>query len=181
MNQQIYCAFFRGINIGPHKKVPMARVKELFAEFGATDISTLLNSGNVVFTKNARNEHDLEHLIEHMMEREFGFLVPTIVRSRDEVQKMINAKPFAGIEVTKDIRLYATLLQKETPPPIALPYTSDDTSYRILAADNAVVYSVLDVSKTGTTEVMNVLEKEWGKEVTTRNWNTVEKVWNIMQ
>lgn len=159
----------------------MARVKELFADFGASTISTLLNSGNVVFTKNARDEHDLEHLIEHMMEREFGFSVPTIIRSHDEIQQMIDADPFAGIEVTKDIRLYATLLQKEIAPPIALPYTSDDASYRILAATTTAIYSVLDVSKTVTTEVMNILEKQWGKEVTTRNWNTIEKVWNIMQ
>ncbi len=159
----------------------MARVKELFIEFGAADITTLLNSGNVVFAKNARDEHDLEHLIEHMMEREFGFSVPTIIRSRDEMQQMIDADPFAGIKLTNDIRLYVTLLQKETAPPIALPYVSADASYRILAATNTVVYSVLDVSKTGTTEVMNILEKQWGSGVTTRNWNTIEKVWKIMQ
>lgn len=159
----------------------MARVYELFADFGATDIATLLNSGNVVFTKSARDEHDLEHLIEHMMEREFGFTVPTIIRSRDEMQEVIDADSFADIEVTKDIRLYVTLLQKETASPIALPYTSEDSSYRILTATNTAIYSVLDVSKTGTTDVMNVLEKQWGKDITTRNWNTIEKVWKIMQ
>ena len=177
----MYCAFFRGINIGPHKKVPMARVKELFADFGASQIVTILNSGNVVFAKDARNEHDLEHLIEHMMEREFGFSVPTIIRSTDALKDMIHTDPFAGIFVTKDTRLYATLLKQETKPPLSLPYSSDDASYRIVKATTTVVYSMLDVSKTGTTQVMSVLEKKWGTDITTRNWNTIEKIWETIQ
>ncbi len=43
-----YVAFLLGINIGPHKKVPMANLKEVLEKLGFTNVKTLLNSGNAI-------------------------------------------------------------------------------------------------------------------------------------
>ena len=43
-------ALLRGINVGKAKRIAMADVRALFADLGFTEVATLLNSGNVVFT-----------------------------------------------------------------------------------------------------------------------------------
>ncbi len=56
------------------------------------------------------------------------------------------------------------------------PWTADDGSFQILSVKDRMVYSVLDVSQTKSTDAMNVLEKIFGKQITTRNWNTLLKI-----
>lgn len=181
MSLDCYVALFRGVNVGGHKKVPMAQVRAVFASLGFEHVQTLLNSGNVVFSLSKREEAGLlEARIENMMEEEFGFSVPTIVRQREQIGQIIRDDPFVKIQVTPDIRLYVTFLKNKTDIPITLPYKSEDGSFRILCASDDAIYSVLDVSKMGTTEGMQILEKQWGQSVTTRNWNTIEKVWALM-
>lgn len=57
-------AFLRGINIGAHHKLPVAKLRNQLAELGCEQVVTLLNSGNVVFEINQTNRRDLEASIE---------------------------------------------------------------------------------------------------------------------
>jgi uncharacterized protein (DUF1697 family) len=114
------------------------------------------------------------------MKEEFGFEVPTIVRSKKQIEKIIEATPFSGVKITKDTRLYVTLIRQEVVPPLIVPWNSEDGAFSILSANQTEIASVLDVAKTGTTEAMKILEQKWGHDITTRNWNTIEKVWERM-
>ena len=82
--------------------------------------------------------------------------------------------------MNSDIRLYVTFLSWKTGPgTISIPYSSQKKEFRIIHATPYEVLSVLDLSKgKGTTDLMNILEKEFGSYVTTRNWNTVQKLLN---
>ena len=105
-----------------------------------------------------------------------GFQVSTMLRSQPEVHRILDRNPFKGIDVTKQTRLYVTLLAEKTNSSMKLPYASADGSFRILSRDEREVYSVLTVSEGGrTVDLMAVLEKEYGKGATTRNWNTIQK------
>jgi len=98
------------------------------------------------------------------------------VRTSAFITKLIAKNPFAEIEVTKDIRLYVTFLKEDVDPDIQLPWTSSDTSYQILEKIEQTVVSVLDISVTKTPKAMEAFEKFYGKDVTTRNWNTINKI-----
>jgi uncharacterized protein (DUF1697 family) len=52
--------------------------------------------------------------------------------------------------------------------------------YVIRAVQPGHVVSVLDLDKGGTIDAMAILEKEFGKQITTRNWNTVEKIHKLL-
>ena len=54
-----YVALLRGINVGGNKKVPMAQLRELLEGLGYTDVATLLQSGNAVFTSKERSPANL--------------------------------------------------------------------------------------------------------------------------
>jgi hypothetical protein len=60
---------------------------------------------------------------------------------------------------------------------LKIPYQSPEKDFCILLVTKGEVCSVLTINPTmKSTEAMNILEKEYGKNVTTRNWNTVEKL-----
>jgi len=170
-----YVAFLRGINVGGHHKLPMADLKAEIHSLGFTEIETLLNSGNLIFSSTEKEESSLEERIAEHLEKTFGFPVPVLVRKGEELLRLFSADPFEGIEVTPDIRLYISFL-KQHPQQLELPWVSDDGSFRIIHMDDRTVCSVLDLSKSGSTKGMDSLEKIFGKNLTTRNWNTIEKM-----
>lgn len=75
-----YVALLRGINVGGHRKVPMAELRALAGEIGLDDPRTYVASGNLVFTS-GQSAAALEKKIEKAIEERFGFDVDVIVRS----------------------------------------------------------------------------------------------------
>ena len=86
-------AFLRALNLGSRRKVAMADLRAAFEELGFDDVSTFINSGNVLFST-PRRGRALERSIEEHLESALGFDVPTYVRTASEVQKMLTAAPF---------------------------------------------------------------------------------------
>ncbi len=171
-----YIAFLRGINVGGHKKVLMAELRKRMEALGFVQVITILNSGNVIFTASDSEEGSLETKIAQELEKFFGFSVPVLVRKAEAVAHLLEANPFQEIEVTKDTRLYVSFL-KEGPSTLpTLPWATEDNSYRILEVKDGVVCSVLDLSLTQTIKGMEALEQLFGKNITTRNWNTLLRV-----
>src|SRR3954468_14393721 len=93
-----YVALLRGINVGGNKKVPMARLRELLQGLGYTEVATLLQSGNAVFTSKEKSPAKVVKQLEAAIAEEFGFEVSVVVRTRDEVAAAIKANPLPGAE-----------------------------------------------------------------------------------
>lgn len=173
-----YIALFRGINVGGNKKVPMADLKKLLEKAGYTNVKTLLASGNVLFDSPEKKLPALTQDIEALLEKKFGFTVPTIIRTLDEVRTLIATDPFKGIKVTDATRLYVTFRGAQTKRhSIKIPYKDPEADFHILSVTDGEICSYLIVGQDrGTVDAMGILEKEFGKNITTRNWNTVLKL-----
>jgi uncharacterized protein (DUF1697 family) len=171
--------FLRGINVGGHHKVPMAELRNELNEVGCKNVRTLLNTGNFVFDTTQTNIQDLENNIEDFISKSFGFPIPVILKTKKEISDLVDDNPFMEINTHKDIRLYVSFL-KDTPKlDLTIPYLSADKSYKIIRIKNKMILSVLDLSTTKTPKGMDELEKLYGKNITTRNWNTIKKVSDI--
>lgn len=176
MKDKTYVAFLRGINVGGHHKVPMADLKVEFTNLGYSNIVTLLNSGNVIFSADSDNMKKIESSLSDHLEKKFGFPIPTIVRHSETIFKLIKSNPFENVEVTKEIRLYISFLKEKTETSLSFPWKSGDQSYSIIDnIDNSII-SYLDLSKNNTPKAMDALEQFFGKSITTRNWNTILKI-----
>lgn len=173
-----YIALLRGINVGGNKKVPMADLKKLMEKEGYKNVKTLLASGNVIFEATEKNESKLKTTLEKIYEKKFGFTIPVLIRSAESLEKLAKTNPFKGIPVTKDTRLYVTFLSGDKPKgTIKIPYSSETGALKILRASPTEVITVIVLDpKVDTVKMMGILEKEFGKNMTTRNWNTVEKL-----
>ena len=171
-----YIAFLRGINVGGYHKVPMTDLKKEFLKLGLVNIETLLNSGNVIFEAITEDISTLEKTLSDHLEKVFGFPVPTILRTSETINELLAADPFKNETLSKDMRFYVSFLQKEDNGNLKLPWTSDDNSFRIIGKIDRAIISVLDLSISKTPKAMNVFEKFYGKDVTTRNWKTIERI-----
>jgi uncharacterized protein (DUF1697 family) len=91
-----YIAFLRGINVGGNKKVAMPRLKQMLEGLGFTQVATLLQSGNAVFTSRERTTDGIARKIEAAIPKTFGFEVSVIVRTRDELATIVAKNPLDG-------------------------------------------------------------------------------------
>lgn len=176
-NKNKYVAFLRGINVGGHQLIKMADLKEAFETLGFHNVRTLLASGNVIFESEA-DKKILTREIEATLKKEFNKDISVILRSRDDLKHLEMLQPFKEVIKTPDIRLYVTFLPGEARPrTVEIPYVASHEEFRIIYATPTEVFSVLDLSKgKGTTDIMKLLEKEFGPNITTRNWSTILKI-----
>jgi len=175
-----YIAFLRGINVGGHHKVPMADLKIELQKLGSKNVVTILNSGNIIFEHTNKDAINLEQTISTHLKKAYNFPIPTIIRSAETIQQLLHKNPFKTIEINKDIRLYISFLKEDKEANIQLPWSSNDLSYKILNKENKNILSVLNLSLSKTTKAMAVLEKYYGKNITTRNWNTILRIEKIL-
>ena len=149
-------AFLRGINIGGHHKVPMATLRTVFEAMGFTSVRTLLNSGNVTFDSDRADLGALERVIETRLTDVFGFPIPVMIRTDESLRAFVASSPFALIRSEAkdpDIRLYITF-----------PRSGDNNP------------TVVDLRDSNTIKAMEEFERRLGKDITTRNWDTVLKL-----
>jgi len=171
-----YIAFLRGINVGGHHKVPMLELRKEMEKLKFENIVTLLNSGNIIFDAVAGDAENLETTLSEHLEKSFGFPIPVILRSAEMIDGFVIDKPFENVCITKDIRLYVSFLRHDVETDLILPWLSDDKSYRIICKKDKTIFSILDLSLSQTPKAMGVLEKYYGKDITTRNWNTIKRI-----
>lgn len=87
-----YIALFRGINVGKNKRVEMKKLKAVFGSLGFINVSTYINSGNIIFeSKLAQNS--IQRIIEKSFKKEFKFETAILVKTEKEMQKIAKAIP----------------------------------------------------------------------------------------
>jgi uncharacterized protein (DUF1697 family) len=141
-----------------------------------THISTLLNSGNVIFKTTEISIDQLEKTISEQLEKSFGFPIPVRVRNTEMLMTLLANDPFQNSINTQQTRCYISFLKNETNSEVTIPWTSKDHSFSILSAQEKTIVSVLDLAITNTPKAMGALEKIYGKDITTRNWNTLKRI-----
>lgn len=94
-----YTAFLRGINISGKNKITMADLKAEFDKMNFYDVSTYLNSGNVLFSSENDNIPEIKNNVEKMIADRFGFEIPVHIVSRDDLRDILaNAPEWWGTE-----------------------------------------------------------------------------------
>lgn len=85
-----YITLLRGINVGGNKKIEMKKLKSFFESLGFENVSTYINSGNVIFETSKKIQ---QKKIENALEKEFGFAIQILIKTEKEIQKIAAAIP----------------------------------------------------------------------------------------
>ena len=89
-----YVALLRGINLGGRNRVAMPALREVVASLGHTDVSTYIQSGNVVFTSKKRDGAALARGLEKAIDKELGVAARVVVLSRMELARVVSDNPY---------------------------------------------------------------------------------------
>jgi uncharacterized protein (DUF1697 family) len=148
-----YVALLRGVMpMNPNMK--SERLRKVFESLGFECVETVIASGNVVFDSPSKNAAILETRIEEALPKQLGFKSTTIIRSRQELERLVKRNPF------KDIR-------DEKPNYLIVTFFKDRRKE---------LCTVVNRAHAGTPDFMRSLEKTHGKEMTTRTWKTVGRI-----
>jgi len=164
-----YVAFLRGV-MPTNCKMP--ELKKAFEDASFVDVKTVLGSGNVVFTARAASEAALERKAEAAMKKHLGRSFPTIVRSVDDLRALLEADPYARFRLAPNAKRVVTFLRDKPKAGLKLPIELHGA--RILAFDGREVFTAYTPTPHGPV-FMTLIEKTFGKDVTTRTWDTIGK------
>lgn len=171
-----YTALLRGINLGG-RTVKMDALRKMFEGMGYTDVGTLLASGNVVFAAKEKNAEVLRAAIEAQFAKTFGFSAHILLRSAAQIAALIKAAPF---KAAPGVRMHISFLGAPVKSKLKIPYKFPQGNFRILALTKEYIAVVVE-PKGSTLDYMDFLGKEFGEETTTRTWNTVEKIHQLLE
>jgi uncharacterized protein (DUF1697 family) len=164
-----YAAFLRGVS---PMNARMPELKRAFEAAGFDDVKTLLSSGNVVFSASSRANGVVERRAEAAMNEALGRSFLPIVRRVDALSALLASEPFAAFKLEPGTKRVITFLRAEPTRALRLPIVMDDA--RILRVKGCEVFSVY-VPGPKAPVFMTLLEKTFGKQITTRTWETVSK------
>ena len=175
-----YVALLRGVNVGGHRKVPMAALRELASGLGWQDAQSYVQSGNLVFRARG-TAVTLERALEAAIETHFGFAVPVIVRAGRTWLAYAKGSAFPDAETDRPNLLHLALPKHKPAPDAAtalLPYCKADE--RIAIRGDAIWVDFLSgVARSKLTSA--VLDRLVGSTVTARNWKTVQAIAALLQ
>ena len=175
-----YVALLRGINVGGNNKIAMAVLKASFESAGFTDVSTYINSGNVLFETKTADTEKIAAEIEALISSQFLLEIPVVVRTAESIQTIMKKIPDDWQnnkeQKTDVIFLWEEFARKKT---LRLIDTNPKVD-TLLYVDGAIVWHLekKDYSKSGMNDF--VVTKIY-KHMTARNVNTVRKLAELLQ
>jgi hypothetical protein len=110
------------------------------------------------------------------LQEKLGFSSTTIIRSKDELNQLIKINSLNPLEDTPKSKLNVTFLKNEFNREFEFPYHSDNNGFVVLGIHDRAICSVVHLTISKTPDLMRWLEKELGKELTTRTWKTVGRI-----
>lgn len=174
-----FLSFLRGINVSGQKKIPMAELKKLYEELHFENINTYIQSGNVIF-KN-KNSVDLSQQIEQKIFEKYNFYVPVIIRTSDEMEKIIGRNPFLkqkDIDLSKLHIVYLANDPNQDNIEKLKNYNYEPDKFYV-SGKEVYLYCPNGYGKTKLTN--NFFENKLKISATTRNWNTTNELFKILK
>lgn len=165
-----YVAFLRGVS---PMNAKMPDLKCCFESAGFTNVTTVLSSGNVVFDAQKGSPAALEQQAESAMGKQLDRTFFTMVRPVKFLLQLIEADPYAAFSLPPTAKRVVTFMRKAPPTHVVLPPEMDGA--RILATQEREVFSAYIPNPANGPVFMMLIEKTFGKDVTTRTWETVKR------
>ena len=170
----------RGVNVGGAKRVPMVELKRMLSGLGLTDVRTLLNSGNAVFTVPARTPLPrLTTTIEAAIEATFGFSSRSFVLSAVELDVVIAENPIVD-HIDNPSRCLVAFLRPGEDGKRLGPLVKQDWGRDAFAVGSRACY-LWCADGIATSVLPDALGKAVKHEVTMRNWATVLKLKSLCE
>jgi uncharacterized protein (DUF1697 family) len=173
-----YVILLRAVNVGGYGKLSMADLRKTLSSLGFKNVETYIQSGNAILDSNSPPEK-VRLSVTNALQKLTGASVDVIIRTHDQLEKLIDGNPFA-IEAVDGTRVHVAFLSGPAAPTAQGALKSivrryPDRRDRCHLAGNHIYFHFPD-GAADTKFSGKALDKAIGAVGTGRNWNTVLKL-----
>lgn len=173
-----YIALLRGINVGGHNKVPMAELRELLTKSGLENVKSYIQTGNIFFKSPLDDISAQESKIKTLILGHFGFEVSVLVRTRVQIQTILNNCPFSE---EKKANSYFAMLSHN--PDFELVNKAKEKTYENEEYDiiNDAIYFYCAKGYGNAKFNLSFFERKLKVNATARNYKTMLKLLSLSE
>jgi uncharacterized protein (DUF1697 family) len=176
-----YVALLRGINVGGKNLIRMPALKECFEANGFEDVSTYIQSGNVIFSGAGSGAGELASRIEAMLAASFDLPLRVVLRSRPQMRTVVKRAP-DGFGSDPDRYRYDVIFLR---PPLtatkALKSVSTNPGVDQVSPGTGVLYFSRLISKATQSRLNRIIGLPIYQDMTIRNWNTTSRLLDLLE
>ena len=172
-----YIALLRGINVSGYNKIKMVDLKQLFIDLSFNNITTYIQSGNVIFQDEENDVSKIENNILKAIKTKFGYDLKVLVITKNELETIFNSNPYlnrSSIDITK---LCVTFLSTnpivENIAEIETLVSNNEDEFKVIGK---IIYLHCPTGFAKTKLTNNLFERKLKSIATTRNWKTITKL-----
>ena len=171
-----YIALLRGINVGGNNIIKMSDLKACFEDMKFMDVTTYIQSGNVLFSTEEQNKQLLVTIIEQHLSERFNYQSRIVLISTEHLRRIVASSPeFFGNNPAEYrynvLFLKEPLTEKEAMKSIPIREGVD----QVFAGEGVLYFSQL-ISLISKSYLTRIIGQPIYKEITIRNWNTTTKL-----
>jgi uncharacterized protein (DUF1697 family) len=174
-----YIIFLRGVNVVGHTTVKMEVLKKALSDNKFEDVKTYINSGNILL-KSKEDKIQLKEKIKQIILENFGVSVEMIIKTKDELENIIEKDPFNPEKETDNSRRIVVMLSEKIDKNKATVFKEEKKVVENYYAIDDLLY-IYYHNGAGQSKFTNTyIEKKLHVISTTRNWNTLLKIQNLI-
>jgi uncharacterized protein (DUF1697 family) len=175
-----HVALLRGINVGGKNLIKMPALKACFESNGFENVSTYIQSGNVVFEAADRPSVQLTRQIQEMLTEAFDYVPTVVVRNRKQMRAIVERAPKGFGAEPKKYRYDVLFLNEPLTAIAALKHLPTNPAVDQAHAGTGVLYVSRLTAKATQSRLNRIISSPIYPSVTIRNWNTTTKLLGLM-
>ena len=175
-----YVSLLRGINVGGNNKVSMPELKACFEKMGFRDVTTYINSGNVIFRTPETNPRQLEATIEKGLSATFSLPISVAVRSLAEMDGLMTQLPKSW-QNPAGLKCNVIFLRPAIDSPNILKQLNPKPGIEEVHYHPGVLFWSAQTSNLTKSNMLKIVGTPMYKEMTIRILNSVRKIHEIMK
>ena len=176
-----YAALLRGINVGGANKVPMPELKTVFENAGFADVSTYINSGNVIFSSGQSDIEALQKKCQDAIFAHFNLDIPVAVISQNNLAAALDNAPSWWDNGPESKHNAIFIIAPATTPEIMEQIGELKPEYELIGSHGQVIFWSAPVATFSRTRLSKIITTSAYRKITIRNANTTKKLLHLMQ
>jgi uncharacterized protein (DUF1697 family) len=176
-----YLALLRGINVGGKNIIKMADLKASFESMGLSDVTTYIQSGNVVFASTEKDIAKLTDKIERTLSKRFNYTSRPVLVAHPEMKKIVAGAPKGFGDEPDKYRYDVIFLKEPLTPAKAMEQVSIREGVDQAYEGKYVLYFSRLISRASQSHLTKIIGLPMYQNMTIRNWNTTTKLLALME
>ena len=176
-----YVALLRGINVGGKNLIKMTDLKACFQALGLEDVSTYIQSGNVLFSADRSEQARLTIQIEEALSKTFNYKSRVVLRSHKQMKEIVARAPKSFGNDPATYRYDVIFLKAPLTAVEAMKSVTAKEGVDQAFAGQGVLYFSRLISKASQSHLTRIIGMAVYQDMTIRNWNTTTRLLSLME